>query len=179
MRKTFLFLIMLSAAAAIATTVVAVSVERLAQSSSAVVLARAIDARSEWNAEHTRIYTYTRFQVSRHIKGQTAGVVTVKQLGGKAGGYTQKVAGVRGWNPGDEAVLFLHASPESDGTLVVTGLMQGDFAVRRSPSGEVTVSNGAPGVTAFDAQAGQVNEYRGTRMTLQELETRVQKAVQQ
>ncbi|HWR37540.1 MAG TPA: hypothetical protein VN622_16885 [Clostridia bacterium] len=164
------------AGTAFATTVIPLSIEKLTTESAAVVEARAIDARSAWNAEHTRIYTYTRFQVGRVLKGKASQTITVKQIGGSAGGYTQKVAGVRHWNPGDEAVLFLHPSAEKDGTLAVTGLMQGNFSMRHLPSGEVVVSNGAPDVSAFQTEKRSVDAYRGAHLSLRELESRVEKA---
>ncbi len=83
----------------------------------------------------------------------------VRQIGGTVEGITQKVAGVRHWSPGEDAVLFLQPSPAADGTLVVTGLMQGNFLMRRTRAGHTYVS-------------------RGNIMRLEELESRIQKAVE-
>jgi hypothetical protein len=168
-------LLLLTAVALFATTVIPVSVEQLARESTHVLLARAVDSRSEWNTEHTRIYTFTRFQTVRSMKGSMPENFTVKQLGGHAGGYTMKVAGVRGWQPGEDAVLFLRPSPKQDGTYAVTELMQGDFRLQRQPSGAVYVSNGVTGTRQMET-SGKISEYKGSRMTLQELEQRVQKA---
>lgn len=167
----------LAAIAAFATTVIPLSVERLAAESSNVLLARAVDYRSNWNADHTRIYTYTRFQAVRTMKGSLPTNFTVKQLGGSADGYTMKVAGVRGWQPGEDAVLFLRPSSDNDGTFVVTGLMQGDFRLQRQPSGEVFVSNGMHGASQLDT-SGTVTQYQGSRLTLRELERRVKAGAQ-
>ena len=104
-------------------------------------------------------------------------MITVKQIGGHAGGYAQKVSGVRHWLPGEEAVLFLHPSEKSDGTLVVTGLMQGNFYVQHLPTGDVVVGNGVPDVSTFDSTNHTTSTYHGSRMTLRELESHVQKAV--
>ncbi len=135
-----------------ATTVVPMGVEALTHASSHVVEARATGSTSQWNPEHTFIFTYTRFEVTQALKGQTSSTITVRQIGGTVEGITQKVAGVRQWNPGDEAVLFLQPSPTADGTLVVTGLMQGNFLMRRTQAGHTYVSNGMP--EAFEYQAG-------------------------
>src|SRR5258708_37548803 len=78
-----------------ATTVIPVTVERLAQDSTHVVIGQAEASWTEWNAEHTTIYTKTRFRVSAAIKGQAAQEFVVKQMGGRSGAYLQKVAGVR------------------------------------------------------------------------------------
>lgn len=162
--------------ACFATTVRPMSVERLTTLSTHVVYARALDHQSSWNAEHTRIFTYTRFQVMQNMKGSAPSVITVKQLGGDAGGYNMKVAGVRYWPNGEEAVLFLQQS--SDATFGVTGLMQGDFRLSRRMSGDVIVSNGVPDTKELTG-TGSVQQYQGSHMTLNELRQRVMKVVTQ
>src|ERR1700674_5765152 len=100
-----------------ATTIVPVSVERLTGESSHVVEGQASQSWSQWNPQHSLIFTYTRFQVARTLKGQAPATIVVKQPGGSAEGYTQKIAGVRHWRAGDQAVLFLRPSQDMDGTL--------------------------------------------------------------
>ncbi len=154
------------------TTVIPMSVERLTRASTDVVRARALASWSAWDAAHTRIFTYTRFAVLQRLKGRAASIFVVKQMGGSAGGYTQHVAGVRPFVSGEDSLLFLHPSQAADGTLVVTGLMQGNFRVTRSPSGDM-VSNGIPGVNTFDPRTRRLGAYGGTSMTLREAESRV------
>jgi hypothetical protein len=165
-------------ATALATTVIPMDVEALTRASSHVIEARALSSTSQWNPEHTFIFTYTHFDVTRALKGDAHGPVVVRQIGGTVDGITQKVAGVHHWRAGDQAVLFLQPNPAADGTLVITGLMQGNFLVRHTVWGEVHVSNGMPDVMAYRPQAGGVTGYRGNTMRLDELETRVQKAVE-
>jgi hypothetical protein len=160
-----------------ATTIVPVSVERLTSESSHVIEARVVSSESKWNSQHTLIFTYTTIQVMKTLKGVPQSSLVVKQIGGSAEGYTQKVAGVRYAKPGEQSVLFLRPSSQQDGTFEITGLMQGNFAVQKSAKGETLVSNGLPGVSAY--QQGSTSEYTGTQMHLQELETRVHKAAQQ
>jgi hypothetical protein len=162
-----------------ATTVIPMDVERLTAGSSHVLHGRAIESWSAWDPEGRLIHTYTRFEVMRAMKGAVRESVIVRQLGGRAGGYRQKVGGVRHFMPGEEAVLFLRPSRAADGTLVVTGLMQGNFRVQRLETGEVRVSNGAPDAQAYDPEAGVVRQYRGAHMTLDELEARVRRAIRQ
>src|SRR3954471_12066643 len=113
---------------ALATSVVPIAVEELARRADSVVEARAVASWSQWESDHL-IYTYTRFAVSRALKGGAAGSVVVRQMGGSAGGYTQKVVGIRHWTPGEEAVLFLRPSEARGGVMAVVGLMQGNFVV--------------------------------------------------
>jgi hypothetical protein len=158
-----------------ATTVVSRSVEELAARSSNVVVGKAIRTWSQWNADHTVIFTYSEFSVDRSLKGQAGKTVVVKQLGGSADGITQKVAGLRHLQTGEQAVLFLHPSDQRDGTLAVTSLMQGHFRVSKSAAGDMLVSNGVNGASSFDRASGHVSSYRGSAMKLSELEERVRK----
>lgn len=163
------------AAGASATTVIPMSVEELARSASDVVEARALSSRSAWNAQHTLIYTYTTFQVTRALKGAAAQTVTVKQLGGSAEGYTQKVAGVHHAQAGEEALLFLRASVADDGTYVIVGLIQGNFRMFRASDGHTMVSNGVAGAKA--AQGGPVSEFTGSPMSLSQAEARIRRTL--
>jgi hypothetical protein len=163
---------------AAATTVVPMSIERLTAASSHVVEGTSLQTWSQWNPQHTLIFTYTKFQVQRVLKGQAPPMVVVKQLGGTVGTTVQKVAGVRRLEPGERTVLFLRPGDENDGTLVITGLMQGNFSVRSTDDGTLVVTNGMPDVSAYSVSTGQVTAYRGNRLRLEELETRVRNAVQ-
>ena len=162
-------------AAAHATTVVPIPIEELASRASLVVEGRAVEQWSQWDAEHRLIYTYTRFSIAQTLKGATQSTLVVRQMGGSAGGYTQKVSGVRHWMPGEEAVLFLRPSVASDSTMSVVGLMQGNFRVYRTSAGAATVSNGVP--DASELSSGR--SFSGARLPLVELEQRVRKAVSQ
>lgn len=165
-------LVLLVGVAALATTVIPMSVEKLTIESPNIVYARALDHSSSWNPEHTRIFTYTHFEVMQRWKGTTPNIITVRQLGGHADGYNMRVAGVRYWNNGEEAVLFLQPSPAPDYSYAVTGLMQGDFRVAHLASGQTVVSNGVPEVKEL-AAGGKVLQYEGSRMTLERLAQRV------
>jgi hypothetical protein len=171
--RRIIFAVAFISITAFATTVIPATVERLTGQSTHVALARAIDSHALWDASHSRIYTLTRFQSERMMKGSLPATFTVKRLGGHLDGYNMKIAGVREWQPGDHAVLFLQ--PDLDGTYIVTGLMQGDFRVARNPSGVLTVNNGIHGAKQLDV-SGQMTDFQGSHMSLTELEQRVRKA---
>jgi|SRR3954452_7325198 hypothetical protein len=159
---------------AAATTVKPMSIEDLTAASSSVVVGQAAESWSTWNVQHTLIYTFTRFHVTRSLKGSADQVITVKQLGGSAGGYTQKIAGVHPMRSGDAAVLFLRPSEAKDGTMVIVGLMQGNFRLERDTrTGATVVNNGVADVHASSSTG--VSDYRGSKLTLGQLETRVRK----
>jgi hypothetical protein len=158
-----------------ATTVVARSVEELAARSSHVVVGRAVRTWSQWNAEQRVVFTYTEFAVERSLKGAAPTTLTVKQLGGHANGVIQKVAGARPLHAGEAAVLFLRPSAQHDGTMVVTSLMQGHFRMKKRDDGEIVVSNGISGASQLNRSESTVSAYKGTEMTLKQLEERLRK----
>ena len=129
MKRRLMLLFTILSTAMVATTVRPVTVESMAARASLVAEGRAISSWSQWNAEHTMIVTYTRFRVSRVLKGGAAAEVTIRQPGGSVGVYKDKVHGVRYLRPGAEAALFLKESGEGDRAMVVVGLMQGMFRI--------------------------------------------------
>ena len=168
-----------------ATTVFPMSVERLTDISSDVVVAHAVKSWSVWNAQHTIIVTYTQFAVDNRLKGSAGTTVTVKTPGGNAEGYTQHVAGVRPWSAGESSVLFLRPSQSGD-ALVVSGLIQGDFRIRRNTSGTPVADNGledgsvtpaTEDVQEFNPSSKSISPYLGHRMSLNELQQRVRSRV--
>ena len=158
-----------------ATTVVRRSIEELARDSAVVIHGRAGESHTRWEGGLLR--TYTRVYVTRALKGAPGQSVIVKQLGGETAKYSQKVSGVRHWVQGQEVVLFLR--PATNGqAYVVTGLMQGNFTVREQ-DGRKVVSNGVPDAAEYEAGTGKVSSYRGSDLSLEQLEQRVRKAVVQ
>jgi hypothetical protein len=109
------------------------------------------------------------------LKGHAGQEIIVKQMGGRADGFEQKVAGVRQLQGGEEAVLFVHPSQAGDGTFVITGLMQGNFRVTTENAARV-VSNGVEGVTQVRHGQPAVEHFSGSRMPLSQLEAIVRAA---
>lgn len=178
MRKAAIALVLFIACTAQATMVKPMSVEELTSEASAIVEGQAIETWTSWNAVHSRIYTYTRVRVSKTLKGAQADTVVVKQLGGSAGGYTQHVSGVRAMQTGEDALLFLRPSEAHDGTMVVVGLMQGHFRYARdTKTGDTIVNNGVIGAEEMQSNSRSIRPYRGSTLTLQQLESRVRQAV--
>ncbi len=159
-----------------ATSIVPMSVEELTAKAEVVIEGRALEQWSQWDSSEHLIYTYTRFAVTARLKGAAADTIVVRQMGGSAGGYTQIVSGVRHWQAGDQAVLFLRPSVANNGTLAVVGLMQGNFRVVRAADGSAAVSNGVPSVSVM--KQGAAATFTGSRMPLSELEQRVRRALQ-
>ena len=173
-----LLIVLALIATAGATMVKPMTVEELTSASSAIVEGQAVDSWTSWNAQHTRIYTYTRVKVARALKGNAAETVVVKEVGGSADGYTQHVAGLQPMSTGERALRFLRPSVADDGTMVSFGLMQGHFRVAKDPQrGATVVSNGVIGAEQLSGKT--VKHYQGSQLTLSEMETRIRKAVAQ
>ena len=171
--KRWLAMLLLSLCASVlATTVRPVSIETMAGQATLVAEGTAITSQSQWNPSHTLIVTYTRFRVSRVLKGAAASEVTIRQPGGSAGVYRDVVHGVRYLKPGEEAALLLKPSGDPDGSMIVVGLMQGMFRIQRETSGAAFVSNGTAGVETTH-QGGAATSFQGTRIPLSEFEARV------
>jgi hypothetical protein len=176
-KKFLIVALLLFIWAAQATMVKPMSVEDLTRAASAVIEGQATETWTSWNAVHTRIYTFTRVRVSQTLKGPALDTVVVKQLGGSAGGYTQHVSGVRPMQAGEDALLFLRPSEAHDGTMVVVGLMQGHFRFARdSQTGSTLVSNGVLGAEEVQSASSKVENYRGSSLTLGQIEARVKAA---
>jgi hypothetical protein len=175
MARLLLFAITLCAAVVFATTVKPMSLDDLTSAASVIVEGQGADSWSTWNPQHTLIYTFTRVRISKTLKGSADSTILIKQLGGSAGGYTQKVAGVHPMRSGDASVLFLRPSEAHDGTMVIVGLMQGNFHIEKEPqTGAAVVNNGAGDV--HQSSSSGVTAYHGAKLTLRQLETRVRKA---
>ena len=178
MRRTFLAVVLFFAWSAQATMVKPMSVEELTSEASVVLEGQAIETWSSWNAAHSRIYTFTRVRISKTLKGSPSDTVVIKQLGGSADGYTQHVSGVRAMQTGEDALLFLRPSEARDGTMVVVGLMQGHFRFARdTQNGTTMVNNGVIGSDEMQSNSRTVRPYRGSALTLEQMEARVKKAV--
>ncbi len=178
MRKTLLLAVVMIAAQLVATSVIPMSVEDMAVTATHVVRAQAGSSESRWNETGTQIYTYTHFKTLETWKGAPGAEFTVRQMGGRVGNVVQKVSGVRRFNSGDEAVLFLRPS-ESAGSMAIVGLFQGNFSVSRKLFAEPMASNGVPDAMQVDPSTNSVEHFRAAQYKLSELRARVAKVVGQ
>jgi hypothetical protein len=176
--RRFLITGLLTLAVCSATTIEPRTVEELTRDSSDVLVGTAGTPRCVWNAAHTIIYTVTNVQIEQALKGKKSGSIVVTQMGGTLDGVHTKVAGVRQFQTGERDALFLRPSVDMPGTYVITGLMQGRFAITIS-NGQEVASNGISGVTTYDRSTGELREFSGAEMPLQQLKSRVKRAVTQ
>ena len=152
--RLLLGILFLAPAAASATDLERLSLERLSAASSHVVTGRCTGLESGWTEDRRMVYTRAEFLVEEVIQGEMAGdSITVLLPGGTADGLTTIVVGAPGIAVGDEAVLMLRRVdptaargllPIGAATFHVVGLSQGKFDLTADPiSGQRTARSNA------------------------------------
>jgi hypothetical protein len=115
----------LLAAAASATIITFETLDDMARRVPVIVRGRVARSVAAWDADRSRIWTWTELVVTDSLKGEVKGVVLVKQPGGEVGPMGQAVAGAAKFREGEECVLFLEGAPGEPGTFSVSGLSAG------------------------------------------------------
>ena len=168
LRAVVLFLapacIVWTAAAARASVLRYLSLEDQCDMAEVIVVARATGQSAEWDDNRLRIYTDTRFEVEQTVKGDVAGVIIVRQLGGQVGDIGMSVAGSPVFLEGERYVLFLNIRP--DGKYRVVGFSQGCYPVVTGAGGKARVM---PNMAASTG-AYFVDGPRGKALSTQSLE---------
>lgn len=98
----------------------------LIEASSYVVVATAVERRSQWEelGGSKRIVTYTRLAIDKTLAGEPEGEIWVRTLGGVVGKIGQQVSGDARIALGSRSVLFL---TKAQGAVVVAGMAQGHY----------------------------------------------------
>ena len=124
-------LIFVCAPAALATKIIHMNPEQLAEASTTVVRGTVAQVESFWNASHSKIYTETVIAVDESYKGTAGSEVRLLQLGGEVDGLQVTVHGALHWMRGEEVIVFLE--PYQGDRFHVAGFSQGKFKVERDP----------------------------------------------
>ena len=137
----FLILLFCSLQAA-ATSVLPVSLQRMAQTAEMIFHGTAIGNEVRLDQASGRVATYTSFKVIEVIKGNPGATHTIKQIGGQLPGSNVRLVihGVPRFAAGEEYVIFLPKA-SSLGFASPIGLSQGKFDIRKR-NGDTLVSNG-------------------------------------
>ena len=127
---------------ATATSVLPVSLQRMAQTAEMIFHGTAIGNEVRLDPASGRVATYTSFKVIEVIKGNPGATHTIKQIGGQLPGSNVRlmIHGVPRFAVGEEYVIFLPKA-SSLGFASPIGLSQGKFGIRKL-NGETVVSNG-------------------------------------
>ena len=137
----FLILLLCSLQAA-ATSVLPVSLQRMAATAEIIFHGTAIGNEVRLDPTSGRVATFTTFEIIETIKGKVAATHTIKQIGGQLPGSNVRLVihGVPKFTAGQEYVVFLPKA-SSLGFASPIGLSQGKFDIRKL-NGESLVSNG-------------------------------------
>ncbi|HKR66969.1 MAG TPA: hypothetical protein VJZ00_24795 [Thermoanaerobaculia bacterium] len=77
------------------------------ENAASIVVGRVVNQRSQWDASHKLILTYTTFRVEKMLKGMPAQEVTVVTPGGTVGNIAQDAVGIPRFHEGDDHVVFV------------------------------------------------------------------------
>jgi hypothetical protein len=137
----FLILLFCSLQAA-ATSVLPVSLQRMAQAAEMIFHGTAIGNEVRLDQASGRVATYTSFKVIEVIKGNPGATHTIKQIGGQLPGSNARLVihGVPRFAVGEEYVIFLPQA-SSLGFASPIGLSQGKFDIRKL-NGQAVVADG-------------------------------------
>jgi len=116
-----------------ATTVVSLTVEKMAQEADAIVRGVVTKRTSNWNKARNRIYTVTALQVGDVLKGtvKSTDTLNIRQIGGEVDGIGQMIVGNAKFSVGEEVLVFLEKHP-TDAVYVVMGMAQGKYSIDRN-----------------------------------------------
>jgi hypothetical protein len=132
-----------SATAAHATTLIRMDLDRLVADNATVVVGRALDVKSYWNAEGTFMLSDVRFVADETLKGLPGNrEFTFTVMGGTLGELSTIIVAGPEVLPGKSYVLFLNPEdlPGAPGVWTVRDLCQGIFDVVETSEGLRAIS---------------------------------------
>jgi hypothetical protein len=158
-------------------TVEAMTLDEMALRADLIFVGRSVESRADWNDRHTRIYTYTTFEVERFLKGGGGErQVTLRLWGGQVGPLRAIVPGTPQFAPGEEVLLFCVGSGARIPTLL--GLALGKFTLERDREGETFLKRDISGLVLANYRTNsQPAGTLPTRFRLSEVESRIDRAL--
>jgi hypothetical protein len=147
---TSVFLTVLLAVPAFATTARAVSFDAKVSEADQIFMGKCVSRRSALDPSGRWILTYSTFRVQRSFKGASPAEMTVALPGGTVGSLHQETVGTPSFRPGDERILFVSQSKAGPSVLYFD---QGTYAVHDS-DGVTMVQPVASSLVLIDPQTG-------------------------
>jgi hypothetical protein len=144
------------------------------ENAASIIVGKCVASRSQWDAEHRWILTYSTFQVEDSMKGRGASEITIVTPGGEVGGLHQDTIGVPSFRVGDENVVFT-----KDTSLGPTVLYfdQGAYDVGPGDRDSRVVTPRPTGAVLVDTQRGTAYEPEHAR-TLGEFKREVRDSIE-
>lgn len=157
-----------------ATTLARMSVAQMSRAAQVIVRGQCQANTTGWDAGE--IWTFTTFEVEEVWRGAAPAQISVRLLGGTAGGLTSSVAGIPRFWPGEEVVLFLERTQRGDFSIV--SWEQGTFRIRRDiRTGEESVTQDTAALATFDPATRRFEAGGIARMPVDFLHARVDAAL--
>ncbi len=158
-------------------TVEAMALEEMARRADMIFIGRSIGSRADWNAQHTRIYTHTTFEVERFLKGGAGErSMTIRLWGGQIGPLRSVVPGTPDFTNGEQVLLFCVGSGARIPTLL--GLALGKFTLSVDGAGQRILKRDISGLILVNYRTDSVQAGTPpTRYLLSEVESRVSVAL--
>lgn len=114
---------------------------------------------SDWNAQHTQIFTYVDVHVERVLKGDLrSSDIQLRTLGGVGSdGIGMYIADMPEFRPNEEALLFLTSNPQE--LFPIVALNQGKIEVRTDGrTGEKLVPSRGASLESFAGRLSRIAE---------------------
>lgn len=154
-----LLALLLLASAANASVVISESLEEMVHGSARILRGNVANVRSVLDEKNGRIYTYVDLEVTEVLKGEKVATAVLKEAGGTVGGISQEIIGAPHFATGEDIVVFLEPSNESNMWLV-RSLSAGKVTLLKSAKGELRAKRQFEGLAFFDRKNG-VHERAG------------------
>lgn len=155
-----------------ATTLVHMSLAQLAQAATVIVRGRVTSQVTRWNAQHTRIFTFTTVSVEETLKGHPSSTVVIQQPGGTIGHFHVLVPGTVHFRPTGQYVLFLEPGPK--GRYLPVGMAQGAYRVFSGKTGVARL-----GLPFGTLPLGEKSQQIGPTPTLGEFDAAITRVLSQ
>ena len=160
--------LLLAAAPADATQILARTPEQLGDDAQLVVRGSVLEVHSFWSPDKTKVLTEVIVAVEEDFKGDSPATVRLLQLGGVVDNVRVTVSGALQWRLDEEVLLFLQ--PYTRDSYQVSGFSQGKFQIHRDArTDEIYVSRAAlTGVEMLSDISGKAPDTTGAmdRQTL-------------
>jgi hypothetical protein len=164
--------VLASAPRAGATLARAATFEEKVAGAESIVLGKCTATRSQWDADHRWIVTYSTFDVEKSLKGQSGPQLTLITPGGVVGDIHQDTIGIPAFREGDENVVFVRNTNVGPTVLFFD---QGAYEVTKDSRGDRMVAPVPTEAVHVDLQRGMAVPDESPR-TLQQFERDVHAA---
>jgi hypothetical protein len=137
---------MLVGTGARASVVVSESLKEMTHGAQRIVRGFVVNTQATRDAHTGNISTYVDLEVAENLKGSAGKTLRIRVSGGEVGNVSQEVAGAPRFEVGQDVLLFLEASRDSE-LYLVRSLAAGKVDFERQPNGQTKAKRRLDGLT--------------------------------